>query len=720
MNIPWILEKAVNSLPELINISITASYIILIILLVRFIFRKTPKKLICAMWGIAAIRLICPFSLRSSFSLIPAEETIPTEIFYYEGSSLHTPAVIEVISNPVYPQNLSLELNSSVGFLCDRLTLITVIWLAGMLLMLLYAAVSAILLRKKVATATLLMPGVKQTESIDTPFLLGIFRPTVYLPYSVQVQDREYVIAHEKAHIRRKDHLWKPFGFLILSVYWFNPVIWVAYVLLCRDIEAACDEKVIREMQEEERRMYSMALLHCSAKRPIISACPLAFGEVSVKERIQNVMNYKKPAFWIICIAVVLCLVLALCFLTNPKDPNAGADAEWVSQFEDDAEDAIDQACMKYLTDENRYRVFWSASHKTLKLSKGEKPNTLEAYILVLYEEYVTKQEGGFTVASEDYTLSIPAVLTFSVDEKNQTVGSVLEFRTPKANDFDEKLPKDVQKMLKSDKDYTAELKTENLKKINQIFDICTNILMPCDNASNFEESVYYDNGNYQHIVHFKSSKNDPVYAAASGKVIQAGYQPNFGKMIVIQCGSYVEMQYFHLNQIYVKVGDLVSKGEIIGTVGTTGMTKEPSLGFGIRQNKVSVDPRMYLPQKDVNHSEISLLPENYSSYEILTAKVRDKEIILSDEQITGLIEILKNKCAENLEIPAFNDDSQFEAYLVIGFSDENDVRIFSLGLCIGVNNTKKCYAVSSNSELNYAEIENSEEFYEAIIRLLN
>ena len=464
MNLPWILEKAVNSLPELINISITASYIILIILLVRFIFRKTPKKLICAMWGIAAIRLICPFSLRSSFSLIPAEETIPTEIFYYEGSSLHTPAVIEVISNPVYPQNLSLELNSSIGFLCDSFTLFTVIWLAGMLLMLLYAAVSIFLIKRKVSTATLLMPGVKQTESIDTPFLLGIFRPTVYLPYSLQVQDREYVIAHEKAHIRRKDHLWKPFGFLILSVYWFNPLIWVAYILLCRDIEAACDEKVIREMQESDRRMYSTALLHCSAKRPIISACPLAFGEVSVKERIQNVMNYKKPAFWIICIAVVLCLVLALCFLTNPKDPNAGADAEWVSQFEDSAENAIDTACIKKFSDENRLSVFRSASHKTLALRKGEKDNTLEACIWATYEEYVAKQECGFTVVSEDYILSIPAVLTFSVDERTKTVVSVLEFRTPETKDFKEKLPKDVQKSLKSGEDYTAELKSRRME----------------------------------------------------------------------------------------------------------------------------------------------------------------------------------------------------------------------------------------------------------------
>ncbi|MBP5331082.1 MAG: M56 family metallopeptidase [Lachnospiraceae bacterium] len=201
----------------------------------------------------------------------------------------------------------------------------------------LYATVSYVLLRRKVMTAVRHVDNIYFSEFVSSPFLLGIIRPRIYLPYGIGEKEREFVIAHEKAHIARRDHWWKPLGFILLAVYWFNPLIWAAYILLCRDIESACDEKVVSEMGTDERRSYSNALLNASLgiKRRRIAACPLAFGETGVKNRIKNVMNYKKPVFWIIAAAIVGCIVLAVCFLTDPaQKKSAASDGKGQEQAE--------------------------------------------------------------------------------------------------------------------------------------------------------------------------------------------------------------------------------------------------------------------------------------------------------------------------------------------------------------------------------------------------
>ena len=154
--------------------------------------------------------------------------------------------------------------------------------------------------------------------------MLGIIKPKIYLPFQIDGQNLEHVVSHEQAHIQRRDHWWKPLGFLLLTIHWFNPLMWLAYVLLCRDIELACDEKVVRELGMEQRADYSQALLACSVNRRMIAACPLAFGEVGVKERVKSVLNYKKPAFWVMVVSVVACAVVAVCFLTNPIDAFEG------------------------------------------------------------------------------------------------------------------------------------------------------------------------------------------------------------------------------------------------------------------------------------------------------------------------------------------------------------------------------------------------------------
>lgn len=304
---------------KLVNLSITASWLVLMILLVRLIFRKAPKWIIVLLWGLVALRLACPFSIESVFSLIPSGEPLPQSMISGAKPMVDAgipPSTPEMA--PVLPETMAPAVGAAGTSTPLWLTALTWIWLIGLIAMLSYAFLSYFLLKRRMATATRLRDHIKQSEQVESPFVLGLFRPTIYLPYTIEAVDMVHVIAHEQAHIKRRDHWWKPLGFLLLSVYWFNPVLWVAYILLCRDIESACDEKVIREMGKVDRQAYSMALLNCAVHRRRIAACPLAFGEVSVKDRIKNVMYYKEPTFWIVLLSLLMCAVLSVCFLTNP------------------------------------------------------------------------------------------------------------------------------------------------------------------------------------------------------------------------------------------------------------------------------------------------------------------------------------------------------------------------------------------------------------------
>lgn len=305
---------------ELVNISITAGYIILAVVLLRLFFKKIPKKFICLLWGIAGIRLVFPFSIESALSLIPSAETIPDDIVMSSAPTISSG--IEFVNNSVNPI-ISDAFAPNAGDSANPLQIITAVcanlWIIGIIAILLYGIISYIRVKRSVKTAVLLSDNVWQSESVVSPFILGIIKPKIYIPFNMDEETRNYVVAHENAHLRRRDHWIKPLGFLILAVYWFNPLVWVAYILLCRDIEAACDEKVVSQMDGETRKEYASALLECAVNRRRIAACPLAFGEVSVKNRIKNVMSYKKPAFWVIILAVVACIAAAVCFLTNPE-----------------------------------------------------------------------------------------------------------------------------------------------------------------------------------------------------------------------------------------------------------------------------------------------------------------------------------------------------------------------------------------------------------------
>lgn len=312
---------------KIVNMSISASWLVLAVLALRLVLKKAPKWVNVLLWGIVAVRLICPVSIESILSLIPSAETVSPDIMMDWTPEVSTgiPAVDTVV-NPVITQTFAPQPAASANPLQILIPVSANLWLLGILVMLGYTAVSYFLLRRKVATAVRLRDNIYQSENVASPFVLGIVRPKIYLPFRIDGGNLSHVIAHEEAHIRRKDHWWKPFGFVLLALHWFNPLMWIGYILLSRDIELACDEKVIKEMNNETKADYMEALVACSVNRRSIAACPLAFGEVGVKERVKTMMNYKKPAFWIVIAAVALCIVVAVCFLTDPKDKNNDVD----------------------------------------------------------------------------------------------------------------------------------------------------------------------------------------------------------------------------------------------------------------------------------------------------------------------------------------------------------------------------------------------------------
>ena len=324
---------------KIINMSISASWLVLAVLILRFVLKKAPKWINVLLWGIVAIRLICPFSFESPLSLIPSAETIPLNIGMDSTPTINSGiSAINNAVNPIISQSNTPMAGASVNLLQITIGIYEYIWIFGMIALALYTAISYWRLRRKVDTAVRYKDNIFQSENVSFPFVLGIIKPRIYLPFKMNGQYLEYVVAHEQAHICRKDHWWKPLGFLLLMIHWFNPLMWLAYVLLCRDIELACDEKVIKELGNEQRGDYTQALVACSVNRRMIAACPLTFGEVGVKERVKSVMNYKKPALWVIIIAVIVCVGVAVCFLTNPKQDSytlrivvpAGSQEEFV------------------------------------------------------------------------------------------------------------------------------------------------------------------------------------------------------------------------------------------------------------------------------------------------------------------------------------------------------------------------------------------------------
>ena len=305
---------------KLLNLSISASWLVLAVLVLRLISKRSPKWVNVLLWGIVALRLVLPFSIESALSLIPSAETVSPAAVQFAPAPTITSGV-SVIDNAVnssLSEHFAAVPTASVNPLYVWTEIAGWVWLIGLGAMLLYALVSYLRLRRRVSVSLCVRENIYLCDAISSPFILGVVKPRIYLPSGLDEVQRQNVLSHERAHLARRDHWWKPLGFALLAVYWFNPVLWLAYTLLCRDIELACDERVIRTMDESAVKTYSTVLLACSMPRKAVITCPLAFGEVGVKERVRNALHYKKPAFWVVAASVAVCVVVAVCFLTNP------------------------------------------------------------------------------------------------------------------------------------------------------------------------------------------------------------------------------------------------------------------------------------------------------------------------------------------------------------------------------------------------------------------
>ncbi len=366
---------------ELLNLSFSACFLILAVIVMRAVLKRAPKWFPCVLWAMVGIRLICPFSFESVTSVIPSSEPIPVQIASMEKPQVKSGiAYVDQMINPVI-ENAAPKQESTVTVrpdarnsggitMQDIVFIATLVWIAGMVLISGYALISAWRMRRKVAASICREKGIYICDDIETPFILGMFRPKIYVPSSLDEKTLPYVLEHEKAHLKRLDHLWKPLGFLILSVYWFNPLCWLSYILFSRDIEMACDERVIRRMEKAHTAAYSQALLDCSIQKPVWVACPLAFGEVGVRQRVKNVLHYKKPTVAAVALLMVSCVAISGCFLTSPKKDAGNAD-KYVVQIPENTKYVFDGYSVKV----EKVNFNGSRLHVEYTLNYDEKPN---------------------------------------------------------------------------------------------------------------------------------------------------------------------------------------------------------------------------------------------------------------------------------------------------------------------------------------------------------
>ena len=331
-----------------LQMSIAAAWMIPVVMVLRLLLKRAPKWVNLVLWGLVGLRLVCPFVPESRFSLMPK---LPILSGYLYGNMIGNPAGnvfrADTLQNGTnFSNNISqAALDGSMGAagsgmggafgitgsgigafgagvwrIPERLlSAFSILWLAGVILFTGYAVYSYARVRRQVAEAMWLRENLWICDEVKSPFILGLRKPKIYLSSSMDEVLYPYVIAHEQAHLKRGDQWWKPLGFLILAIHWFQPFVWVAYLLFCNDLELACDESAVKKLNPQERKDYSYALLSCSMQRRLVTVCPLAFGEVGVKKRVKEILNYKKPTFWVVLAAVAVCVIVAVCFLTNPK-----------------------------------------------------------------------------------------------------------------------------------------------------------------------------------------------------------------------------------------------------------------------------------------------------------------------------------------------------------------------------------------------------------------
>lgn len=430
---------------KLLNMSITASWMILAVIVLRVALKNAPKFIRCILWGLVAIRLICPISFESVLSLVPSTEVVTKQaissgntVNYNVSTGINT---VDSRVNEYLGENYhksATVTNVPVKESISTMEIISVVWFVGVVVMALYSIMVYVRIRHKVAASIHTKDNIWICDNIESPFILGIFSPHIYIPSNISEQESKYVISHEKAHLMRLDYIWKPLGFLILSVYWFNPFIWVAYVLLCRDIELACDERVIQYMNVEDKKEYSRTLLACSVSHKMIAACPVAFGEVAVGRRVKSVLNYKKPAFWVLTIAIVACGVVAVCFLTNPKtyaddntNVNESTDNNEVEVIKKENGEVVENEDTIFTVDTDDVNNIFGTDEKELTFAYVDEErgciyqiylNTVEETFKMTYDVTLS-----YCRASGSYTIEGNKIILTDSDEPEEYVFDIVD-----------------------------------------------------------------------------------------------------------------------------------------------------------------------------------------------------------------------------------------------------------------------------------------------------
>ncbi len=404
-----------NIFLHLFNTGISVSFLIAVVILIRSLSGKAPKSFRLFMWAIVCIRLLFPVSVESNLSLLPQKDLIPDELIYSHSSFEPTLSeIFEFAGNNPVAYDIGLSSDGSMVFteftapdtdylnpLLISLTIASVLWLAGHIAMLLYAVISVFRLKKTVSASIVLHNDILVCDNIRTPFILGILCPKIYIPSDTDPSHLPFIEQHERVHLARRDHIWKLLGFLVLSVYWFHPLVWVGYILFCRDIELSCDERAVQNMGLEDKKLYSIALLSFAADTKHLPVYPLAFGESNIKKRVKNVINHKKPTILVIIISIILIAVVGLCFLTKPVSNVLDAETEaYLHQV------IIDYHTGDYLAPEGSFAC---EDHIILKAEKKGEVTTV--YALVMYLNF-TCDDGLISKVSGCH---IPSVITLDM-----------------------------------------------------------------------------------------------------------------------------------------------------------------------------------------------------------------------------------------------------------------------------------------------------------------
>jgi len=391
-----------------VNRAVTAGWLVLAVVVLRLLLRRAPRWIHCTLWGVVAARLALPFSIPSSFSLVPSAQTIVPGSLHAARPVIETgiPAVntqVEQYLQSVYYEGVTVP----AGTAAHTADLLAVIWITGAALLGLYCLGTYLHLRFRLRTAVRSPDGLWQSEWVDSPFVLGLLRPRIYVPFRMDGDTLAQVAAHERAHIARGDHVWKVLAFVLLALHWFQPLLWAAYILFCRDMEYACDQRVLRALDDEGRRRYSAALLHCAAPRRTAAVCPVAFGELRVGQRIKGALHYKKPAFWLVLLAVLALVVTAVCFLTDPPVKDG---PHWL------------RTRTSWRLSDAELLVYYSGSGGAAYYARAldqQQQRTLSALLRQLDTDQLT--EGGFRIeAPEGCSLYFPEGIYLSLPEGSE------------------------------------------------------------------------------------------------------------------------------------------------------------------------------------------------------------------------------------------------------------------------------------------------------------